>query len=156
MTVSISASFDREFTFVGWYQGLFSFSFKKFILKGLKTLIDKLGRNLINHIDDAILLMNGALVLVKSYDQETALRELKDISRILDKFIELDSSMAKMDHFENEELKEKINTCIACLYDIDLILRKKAYSSIPSKSNSDFVSALAMKSKIAIQSTFVN
>lgn len=154
MTLSVSASFEREFTFVWRYQAAFSIG--RFIEKHLRTWLNKFVRKLINHIDDSLLVLNGALPIVKAYDSKTASVEIKSVSNILNQFIKLESSLAKIDYFGSQELKEKINACISCLYDIDLALRRAAYPVSPVKSNSDFISALADSSKAAITSSLAN
>ncbi|NBP70214.1 MAG: hypothetical protein EBU52_15905 [Cytophagia bacterium] len=154
MTLSVSASFEREFTFIGRYQAVFSLG--GFFEKLLYKLLNKFVRTLINHLDDSLLTLNGALPIVKAYDSKTALSEIKSVSNILNQFIRLESSLAKINYFDNQELKEKINVCISCLYDIELALRRTAYPAAPVKTNVELISALADASKAAITSSLAN
>jgi hypothetical protein len=151
-TISISASFDREFSsFDRWTKIIRFFSFRRLIFRYAEILYRAIIKKITAELDDSILLLSGAITEIKNYDRTVALKELNDVNEIINKFSKIEAKFSKYEYLGSEEVRIKILKCLTYLYDIELLLRKKAFENKPLiKSNPDFIRELSDKSKLAI------
>jgi hypothetical protein len=154
-TIPISASFKNEFSFVDRW--VYSFPFRSIVYKLVESFYKWSLNRLLQHLHSALLLIKGAQSIVENYDKPTASSELRIVNEAIGKFINLESKFASIDYFGSADVKSLMNSCISSLYEVEFLLRRKAFEGEAiKKTDLAFKRALAEKSKIAIIESLAN
>lgn len=119
---------------------------KKILLRRLSTLLDK-----------GYVVFEGNLAVSKKYSKVTAKKQLPKIKETIKDFSELLESLEFIGFVKDKSIKQKAFACLDLMYQIELVLKKKAFAGEQAHSTSeDLKDELASKSKDALKQVFSN
>jgi len=152
MIISISSSVDLSSRRINFN----SYLLNKWVGKLLFPVFNKIKSTINLQFDNLFIIANGALDVATTYTQEVAIVELSGLKRFLPKLRKMVSKLEANNFFNDEVLREKAQLTLDKFYALEGELRLKAFSTKKNKQkqSSDFIDALAGKSKAALISVF--
>jgi hypothetical protein len=149
MTISISYHLERENYVIR----------KKLNLSRLKSFLSKIFNIHTQRIaevgaalDALYLSAQGSLKVVESYEAQVANEELQRVKSALREYRGFYDLLEKCNYFKSDELKQKAYNSLSILYDIEIELKKRAYTAHPNKrAKKSLIKTLVNHSRAGMQ-----
>ena len=155
MTISIVPSIENQYAVFEWETRIFPL--RKLVIHFLEKIYKRYLDKLMNLLDEAYTDIQGALVVVKNYTQEDAVRDLPPVKKVIRIVSSYKSLLEKANYFENEEVRKKIDLILSSIYDVEAELKIKAFSGRPRAATSqELIQAIASASKAALGKALYN
>jgi hypothetical protein len=155
MTISIVPSIETQSTF--FKREIKFFPIRKLLVNFLKWLLTRYLHKLNSLLDEVYTDIQGALVVLKNYTTEDALRDLPSVKKAIKLLITYKSLLEKAEYLGSKDVETKINLVISALYDAEIQMKKKVFSGQPRTSaQPELLEAMASASKEALRSSLSN
>jgi hypothetical protein len=145
---SESRIIERDFSF---------FSLKKVVLKFmiqfLEGILDKIIQKVTSDLDRCLIGLKGAYAIIDAYTPEQAKEELDSVKKAIIIFRKANNKLQEINYFDNSDVECKVKGCVSLLQDIDILLRKKAFTRASVQKISEesiLMKALAEQSMSAL------
>lgn len=151
MTISIAPSIETQSNF--FEREIKFFPVKRFLVNFVEWILNSYLKNLNNLLDEAYTDIQGALVVLKTYTQEDAQRDLPSVKKAIKLLATFKAHLEKAEYLGSKEVEEKINLVISALYDAEIQIKKKAFGGQHRAATPpEFLGVISSASKEAIQS----
>lgn len=150
MYISVTYSINNDIKLIE--KELFYFSLQKLLSRFLESISSRIKEKISNRFNNLYIHLQGARVIVQSYDADQSLQTLEDLQKVKRYILLIKNKFEEINYFDYKEIKVITNLIYSAYNDLEIDLKKIAYKNkhiIPTSE--DFINALAEKSKLAIE-----